>query len=136
MCIRDSSERIRLAKHAGMKVMELLEQGVCARDIVSAAAVHNAMECDMAFGGSTNTVLHLTAIAREAGHPITTVSYTHLLSSESSSCDGKSPLIFQMAMNARFGRTNAFSAVSYTHLDVLSSVFGAMLRCLSTCSYG
>lgn len=65
------SERIRLAKHAGMKVMELLEQGVCARDIVSAAAIHNAMECDMAFGGSTNTVLHLTAIAREAGCPIT-----------------------------------------------------------------
>ena len=65
------SERIRLAKHAGMKVMELLEQGVCARDIVSAAAVHNAMECDMAFGGSTNTVLHLTAIARAAGCPIT-----------------------------------------------------------------
>ena len=65
------SERIRLAKHAGMKVMELLEQGVCARDIVSAAAVHNAMECDMAFGGSTNTVLHLTASAREAGCPIT-----------------------------------------------------------------
>ena len=65
------SERIRLAKHAGMKVMELLEKGVCARDIVSEAAIKNAMECDMAFGGSTNTVLHLTAIAREAGHPIT-----------------------------------------------------------------
>ena len=65
------SERIRLAKHAGMRVMELLEQGVCARDIVSEAAIHNAMECDMAFGGSTNTVLHLTAVAREAGHPIT-----------------------------------------------------------------
>jgi dihydroxy-acid dehydratase len=65
------SERIRLAKHAGMKVMELLEQGVLLRDIVSRAAIHNAMECDMAFGGSTNTVLHLTAIASEAGHPIT-----------------------------------------------------------------
>lgn len=65
------SERIRLAKYAGMKVMELLEKGVTARDIVSEAAIHNAMECDMAFGGSTNTVLHLTAIAREAGHPIT-----------------------------------------------------------------
>ncbi|MBC2889173.1 dihydroxy-acid dehydratase [Gordonibacter massiliensis (ex Traore et al. 2017)] len=65
------SERIRLAKHAGMKVMELLERGVCARDIVSEAAIKNAMECDMAFGGSTNTVLHLTAIAREAGHPVT-----------------------------------------------------------------
>ncbi len=65
------SERIRLAKHAGMKVMELLERGVCTRDIVNAASVHNAMECDMAFGGSTNTVLHLTAIAAEAGCPIT-----------------------------------------------------------------
>lgn len=65
------SERIRLAKHAGMKVMDLLEKDVCIRDIISAAAIGNAMECDMAFGGSTNTVLHLTAIAREAGHPIT-----------------------------------------------------------------
>lgn len=64
------AERIRLAKHAGMKVMELLDQGMTMRDIVTPAAIHNAMECDMAFGGSTNTVLHLTAIAREAGCPI------------------------------------------------------------------
>ena len=65
------SERLRLAKHAGMKVVELLERGINFRDLVSAAAIHNAMECDMAFGGSTNTVLHLTAIAQAAGHPIT-----------------------------------------------------------------
>ena len=65
------SERLRLAKHAGMKVMELVEKGVAFRDILDGAAIHNAMECDMAFGGSTNTVLHLTAIARAAGHPIT-----------------------------------------------------------------
>ncbi|WP_417575528.1 dihydroxy-acid dehydratase [Paratractidigestivibacter sp.] len=65
------SERLRLAKHAGMKVMELLQKSVRIKDIVTAAAVHNAMECDMAFGGSTNTVLHLTAIAMEAGCPIT-----------------------------------------------------------------
>ena len=64
------SERLRLAKHAGMKVMELLEKGICIKDIITEAAIHNAMECDMAFGGSTNTVLHLTAIAQEAGHPI------------------------------------------------------------------
>lgn len=64
------SERIRLAKQAGMKVMDLLERDICARDIVSAAAIHNAMACDMAFGGSTNTVLHLTAIARQAGHAV------------------------------------------------------------------
>ena len=65
------SERIRLAKRAGMKVMELLEKGIRIKDILNAAAVHNAMECDMAFGGSTNTVLHLTAIAQAAGCPIT-----------------------------------------------------------------
>ena len=46
------SERLRLAKHAGMKVMELLEKGICIKDIISEAAIHNAMECDMAFGGS------------------------------------------------------------------------------------
>ncbi|MDR0515243.1 MAG: dihydroxy-acid dehydratase [Coriobacteriaceae bacterium] len=65
------AQRIRLAKQAGKKVMALLAQDVCLKDIISPAAIHNAMECDMAFGGSTNTVLHLTAIAAEAGHPIT-----------------------------------------------------------------
>ena len=64
-------ERIRLAKRAGMKVMELLRDNVRIKDILNAAAVRNAMECDMAFGGSTNTVLHLTAIANAAGCPIT-----------------------------------------------------------------
>ncbi len=65
------SERIRLAKHAGMKIMELLERGVTARDIMTPAAIRNAMTLDMAFGGSTNTVLHLTAIAHEAEADIT-----------------------------------------------------------------
>jgi dihydroxy-acid dehydratase len=65
------SERIRLAKHAGMKIMELLERGITARRIMTAAAVRNAMALDMAFGGSSNTVLHLTAIAHEAGTDIT-----------------------------------------------------------------
>ncbi len=65
------SERIRLAKHAGMKVMELLERGITARQIMTPAAIANAMTLDMAFGGSSNTVLHLTAIAAEAGAPIT-----------------------------------------------------------------
>ncbi len=65
------SERIRLAKGAGMKVMELVGENVCLKDILNGAAVRNAMGCDMAFGGSTNTVLHLTAIANAAGCPIT-----------------------------------------------------------------
>ena len=65
------SERIRLAKKAGMRVMELLEQGVTARQIMSPSAIRNAMSLDMAFGGSSNTVLHLTAIAHEADADIT-----------------------------------------------------------------
>lgn len=64
------SERIRLAKHAGMKVMELLEKGITALDIINEKSVHNGMVLDMAFGGSTNTMLHLTAIAQAAGCPI------------------------------------------------------------------
>ena len=65
------SQRLRLAKHAGMRVMDLLERGVTARQIISSAAIRNAMTLDMAFGGSSNTVLHLTAIAHEAGADIT-----------------------------------------------------------------
>ena len=65
------SERIRLAKRAGMKVMELVEKNLTARQIISPAAIHNGMVLDMAFGGSTNTMLHLTAIAQAAGCPVT-----------------------------------------------------------------
>ena len=65
------SERLRLAKHAGMKIMELLERGITARQVMTPTAVRNAMALDMAFGGSSNTVLHLTAIAHETGVDIT-----------------------------------------------------------------
>ncbi len=65
------SERIRLAKQAGMKVMELVEKNLTARQIITSAAIHNGMVLDMAFGGSTNTMLHLTAIAQAAGCPVT-----------------------------------------------------------------
>ena len=61
-----SAARIRLAKHAGMKVMELLEKNLRPRDIVTARSVHNAVAADMALGGSTNTTLHLPAIFVEA----------------------------------------------------------------------
>jgi len=62
-----SAARIRLAKNAGWQVMELLRKGICARDIMTEKAFLNALALDMALGGSTNTVLHLPAIAREAG---------------------------------------------------------------------
>ena len=61
------SERIRLAKHAGMKIMELVEKDIKPRDIMTEEAFMNALTVDMALGCSTNSMLHLPAIAREAG---------------------------------------------------------------------
>lgn len=65
-----SSKRIMLAKHAGMAVMGLVEKGITARQIVTENSVRNALACDMALGCSTNSVLHLLAIANEAGIPL------------------------------------------------------------------
>lgn len=61
------SHRIRLAKHAGMQIVELVSKNLCPRDIVTEKALRNALVCDMALGCSTNTLLHLPAIAYEAG---------------------------------------------------------------------
>ena len=61
------SERIKLAKHAGMKVMELLEKNIRPSDILTKEAFMNALTVDMALGCSTNSMLHLPAIAHEAG---------------------------------------------------------------------
>ncbi|MEW6097442.1 MAG: dihydroxy-acid dehydratase [bacterium] len=61
-----AAKRKRLAKNAGMKVMELFEKGILPRDIANEQMFRNAMAVEMALGSSTNTVLHLPAIAREA----------------------------------------------------------------------
>ena len=60
------SERIRLAKQAGMAVMDMLERDIKPRDIVNEKSIMNALRADMALGCSTNSVLHITAIANEA----------------------------------------------------------------------
>ncbi len=61
------SERIKLAKHAGMQIMELVKEDIKPRDIMTEKAFMNALTVDMALGCSTNSMLHLPAIAREAG---------------------------------------------------------------------
>ncbi len=61
------ARKIRIAKQSGMKIMELVERGLTARQIVTPAALDNAIRVDMAIGGSTNTVLHIPAIAAEFG---------------------------------------------------------------------
>ena len=62
-----SSRRTMLAKHAGMAIMNLVEKGITARQIVNKTSLLNALACDMALGCSSNSVLHLLAIANEAG---------------------------------------------------------------------
>ncbi len=61
------SERIKLAKHAGMQVMELYRKNICPLDIMTEKAFENALTADMALGCSTNSMLHLPAIANECG---------------------------------------------------------------------
>ncbi|MDR1816477.1 MAG: dihydroxy-acid dehydratase [Clostridiales Family XIII bacterium] len=65
--LSDTGERIRMAKMAGVKIMELLNNDLRPRDILTREAFENAMVVDMAMAGSTNTTLHLPAIAHEAG---------------------------------------------------------------------
>ena len=66
-----SSARIRLAKEAGMQILELIRRDLRPRQIVTEKAVRNAVACDMALGGSTNTALHLPAVFAEAGLSLT-----------------------------------------------------------------
>ena len=65
------SARRRLAKDTGMRIMDLLHEWKCARDIMTKDAIFNALRMDMALGGSTNSVLHLLAISRESGYALT-----------------------------------------------------------------
>ena len=61
------SKRLQLAKHAGMAIMDMVKKGITARQIINERSIRNALTCDMALGCSTNTMLHLPAIAHEAG---------------------------------------------------------------------
>ncbi len=65
-----ASGRIALAKHAGMAIMNLVNNDIKARDIINEKSIRNALACDMALGCSSNSVLHLLAIANEAGVPL------------------------------------------------------------------
>ena len=70
--------RTQLAKHAGMRIVDLVEKNVCPRDILTPAAFRNAVATDMALGCSTNSVLHLLAIANEAGVPMSLETFNEL----------------------------------------------------------
>ena len=65
------SARRRLAKETGMKIMDLFRENKCPSSIMTRGGIVNALRTDMALGGSTNSVLHLLAISREAGNPLT-----------------------------------------------------------------
>ncbi len=65
------ADRVRLARMSGERIIEIMEQGITARQIMSPESIKNALRVDMALGGSTNTILHLLAIARETGYELT-----------------------------------------------------------------
>lgn len=75
-----SGKRVALAKRTGMQIMELYRKGILPRDILTADAFWNAFVVDMAIGGSTNTLLHLPAIANEAGIRIDMAMVTEIAS--------------------------------------------------------
>ncbi|MBE5039028.1 dihydroxy-acid dehydratase [Ructibacterium gallinarum] len=75
------SERVRLAKQAGMQIMTLLEKNIRPRDIMTPDAIYNALRVDMALGCSTNSMLHLPAIAHEAGAAFT-LDYANEISAD------------------------------------------------------
>ena len=64
------SKRLQLGKQAGVAIMDMVNKGITARQIINERSIRNALACDMALGCSTNSVLHLLAIAHEAGVPI------------------------------------------------------------------
>jgi dihydroxy-acid dehydratase len=72
------AERLRLAKLSGMQIMKLVRQDIRPSQILTQAAFENAVTVDMAFGGSTNTSLHLPAIAREAGIPLSLKTFDRI----------------------------------------------------------
>ncbi len=72
------ADRIRLAKESGIQIMELVKKDVLPSQILTPKAFENAVTVDMAFGGSTNTSLHLPAIAREAGIPLSLQAFNEI----------------------------------------------------------
>jgi len=72
------ARKVRIAKRSGMKLMELIDRGITARQIVTDKAIENAIRVDMAIGGSTNTVLHMPAIASEFGLKLDLDKFDHL----------------------------------------------------------
>ena len=80
------SNRIMLAKHAGMAIMNLVEKNITARQIVNEKSIRNALACDMALGCSSNSVLHLLAIANEAGIELNMEIFNELSSKTPNLC--------------------------------------------------
>lgn len=88
------AQRLRIAKDSGEKIMELVQKNICARDIINEKSVRNALTVDMALGCSTNTVLHLIAIAHEAGIEINLDLINEI--------SGKTPNICKLAPSGQY----------------------------------
>ncbi|MDG6256355.1 MAG: dihydroxy-acid dehydratase [Methanomicrobiaceae archaeon] len=70
--------KLRIARESGERILEILGEGTTSRDIITRASLENAIRVDLALGGSTNTVLHLMAVAQEAGVPLDLEDFTRI----------------------------------------------------------
>lgn len=119
------AERIRLAKHAGMKVMELVEKDIKPSDILTIKAFENALTVDMALGCSTNSVLHLPAIANEVGVQINLDIINEISSKTPNLCKlapaGKSHIQDLYAAGGVQAVMKELSKKGLLHLDLLTA---------------
>ena len=116
------SARRRLAKETGMKVMELLSEGKTARQIMNKASVRNAMRVDMALGGSTNSVLHMLAIAREAGYEMSLTDIDEISKSTPQLCKlNPASSVFINDLNESGGITEVMAELAKKDLLDLSN---------------
>jgi len=117
------SARRRLAKETGMKIMHLLREGRTARDIMTKDAVFNALRIDMALGGSTNSVLHLLAISRESGYPLTMEDISKITDETPQLCRlNPASSVFITDLNEVGGITSVMAEIAKTGLLSVGSL--------------
>ena len=116
------SARRRLAKETGMKIMDLLAEDMKARDIMTKDAIQNALRIDMALGGSTNSVLHLLAISREAGYTLTMDEISRIADETPQLCKlNPASSVFITDLNEAGGITAVFAELAKTGLLALEN---------------
>jgi dihydroxy-acid dehydratase len=120
--------KLRIARESGERILDLVNEGTCPRDIITRASLENAIRVDMALGGSTNTVLHLMAIASEAEVDLTLDSFTRIGEEIPHLCNMMPAGPHSMQALHRSGGIPAVLKAIYDHLEDSPTVSGRRIR--------